>query len=58
MQPSRADRASRASSEVRVARFGMGEVALASAEQVAILFPDGRTRTFMSGYVKSVRRAV
>ncbi|NMM01890.1 ATP-dependent DNA helicase RecQ [Paraburkholderia sp. RP-4-7] len=43
---------------VRVPRFGAGEVALASGEQVAIVFPDGRTRTFMSSYVKAARRAV
>jgi ATP-dependent DNA helicase RecQ len=42
---------------VRVPRFGAGEVALASGEQVAIVFPDGRTRTFMSSYVKAARRA-
>jgi ATP-dependent DNA helicase RecQ len=42
---------------VRVPRFGSGEVALASGEQVAIVFPDGRTRTFMSSYVKVARRA-
>ncbi|WP_144113171.1 RecQ family ATP-dependent DNA helicase [Paraburkholderia sp. BCC1886] len=42
---------------VRVPRFGAGEVALANGEQVAILFPDGRTRTFMSNYVKAARRA-
>jgi ATP-dependent DNA helicase RecQ len=43
---------------VRVPRFGSGEVALASGEQVAIVFPDGRTRTFMSSYVKMDRRAL
>ncbi|MFM0341882.1 RecQ family ATP-dependent DNA helicase [Paraburkholderia fungorum] len=43
---------------VRVPRFGAGEVALANGEQVAIVFPDGRTRTFMSSYVKAARRAV
>lgn len=42
---------------VRVPRFGAGEVALASGEQVAIMFPDGRTRTFMSNFVKPVRGA-
>lgn len=43
---------------VRVARYGAGEVALASGEQVAILFPDGRTRTFMSSYVKAAIHTV
>ncbi|MFM0175854.1 ATP-dependent DNA helicase [Paraburkholderia sediminicola] len=43
---------------VRVPRFGAGEVALASGEQIAIVFPDGRTRTFMSDYVKAARRVV
>ena len=36
---------------VRVPRYGIGEVALANGDQVAIQFPDGRTRTFMSSYV-------
>jgi ATP-dependent DNA helicase RecQ len=43
---------------VRVPRFGAGEVALVSGEQVAIVFPDGRTRTFMSNFLKAVRRAI
>ncbi|MGF7000190.1 ATP-dependent DNA helicase RecQ [Paraburkholderia sp. GAS32] len=43
---------------VCVPRFGAGEVALASGEQVAIVFPDGRTRTFMSNFLKAVRRAI
>jgi ATP-dependent DNA helicase RecQ len=42
---------------VRVPRFGAGEVALTSGEQVAIVFPDGKTRTFMSGYVKAARQS-
>ncbi|MFL9912950.1 RecQ family ATP-dependent DNA helicase [Paraburkholderia sp. RL17-337-BIB-A] len=42
---------------VRVPRYGAGEVALASGEQVAVQFPDGRTRTFMSSYVRAVRRS-
>jgi ATP-dependent DNA helicase RecQ len=43
---------------VRVPRFGTGEVALVSGEQVAIMFPDGKTRTFMASYVRATRRAV
>jgi ATP-dependent DNA helicase RecQ len=43
---------------VRVPRYGAGEVALASGEQVAVQFPDGRTRTFMSSYVRAVRRSL
>ncbi|WP_121324481.1 ATP-dependent DNA helicase RecQ [Paraburkholderia sp. RAU2J] len=43
---------------VRVPRFGSGEVALVSGEQVAIVFPDGRTRTFMASYVRAARRPV
>jgi ATP-dependent DNA helicase RecQ len=42
---------------VRVPRYGAGEVALASGEQVAVQFPDGRTRTFMSSYVRAARRS-
>jgi ATP-dependent DNA helicase RecQ len=40
---------------VRVPRYGGGEVVLATTEQVVILFPDGVTRTFLSGYVKRQR---
>ncbi|WP_106314471.1 ATP-dependent DNA helicase RecQ [Paraburkholderia sp. BL18I3N2] len=43
---------------VRVPRYGVGEVALASGEQVAVQFPDGRTRTFMSNYVRAARRSL
>jgi ATP-dependent DNA helicase RecQ len=42
---------------VRVPRYGAGEVALATGEQVAVQFPDGLTRTFMSSYVRAVRRS-
>jgi len=42
---------------VRVPRYGRGEVALASGDQVAVRFPDGRTRTFMSSYVRAARRS-
>jgi ATP-dependent DNA helicase RecQ len=38
---------------VRVPRYGAGEVALASAEQVAVRFPDGSTRTFLASYVRA-----
>jgi ATP-dependent DNA helicase RecQ len=38
---------------VRVPRYGVGEVVLTSGEQVAIQFPDGRSRIFMSSYVTS-----
>ncbi|WP_345815172.1 RecQ family ATP-dependent DNA helicase [Paraburkholderia sp. PREW-6R] len=41
---------------VRVPRYGAGEVALASGEQVAVQFPDGRTRTFMASYVRAARQ--
>lgn len=37
---------------VRVARYGHGEVVLATGDQVVILFPNGTTRTFLAGYVK------
>jgi ATP-dependent DNA helicase RecQ len=42
---------------VRVPRYGAGEVALANGDQVAVQFPDGRTRTFMSSYVRAARRS-
>ncbi|MEC5406061.1 ATP-dependent DNA helicase RecQ [Paraburkholderia sp. MPAMCS5] len=42
---------------VRVPRYGAGEVALASGEQVAVQFPDGSTRTFLASYVRAERRA-
>jgi ATP-dependent DNA helicase RecQ len=37
---------------VRVPRYGSGRVASASAEEVAIQFPDGRTRRFVAQYVQ------
>ena len=40
---------------VRVPRYGAGEVALASGEQVAVQFPDGSTRTFLVSYVRAGR---
>ncbi|MFL9963374.1 ATP-dependent DNA helicase [Paraburkholderia sediminicola] len=40
---------------VRVPRFGAGEVALASGDQVAVHFPDGSTRTFLASYVRAGR---
>jgi ATP-dependent DNA helicase RecQ len=40
---------------VRVPRYGAGEVALASGEQVAVQFPDGSTRTFLASYVRAGR---
>lgn len=39
---------------VRVRKYGTGQVAFATAEQVAVLFPDGTTRTFLSRFVKPV----
>jgi ATP-dependent DNA helicase RecQ len=38
--------------EVRVRRYGAGVVELASGERVAVTFPDGRTRTFISRYLR------
>jgi ATP-dependent DNA helicase RecQ len=35
-----------------VPRYGSGRVASASAEEVAIQFPDGRTRRFVAQYVQ------
>jgi ATP-dependent DNA helicase RecQ len=37
---------------VRVPRYGSGLVASASASEVAIKFPDGRTRSFVTQYVQ------
>ena len=39
---------------VRVPRYGEGRVASATAEQVEIVFPDGKKRQFLSAYVESV----
>ncbi|WP_258179097.1 hypothetical protein [Burkholderia multivorans] len=41
--------------KARVARFGVGEVAMSTDEQVAILFPDGNVRTFIADRVRHVR---
>jgi ATP-dependent DNA helicase RecQ len=38
--------------EVRVRRYGAGVVTLASGERVAVTFPDGQTRTFISRYLR------
>ena len=40
------------SDEVRVSRYGAGVVKLASGERVAVTFPDGQTRTFISRYLR------
>jgi ATP-dependent DNA helicase RecQ len=37
---------------VRVPRYGQGQVASATMEQVEIVFPDGRKRQFLSAYVE------
>ena len=37
---------------VRVPRYGEGRVASATAEQVEIVFPDGRKRQFLAAYVE------
>jgi ATP-dependent DNA helicase RecQ len=38
--------------EVRVRRYGAGVVKLASGERVAVSFPDGQTRAFISRYLR------
>ncbi|MBC8747536.1 MULTISPECIES: RecQ family ATP-dependent DNA helicase [Paraburkholderia] len=38
---------------VRVRKYGSGHVVFATDEQVAVLFPDGTTRTFMASFVKA-----
>ncbi|MCC8392272.1 ATP-dependent DNA helicase [Paraburkholderia sp. MMS20-SJTR3] len=38
---------------VRVRKYGSGHVVFATDEQVAVLFPDGSTRTFMARFVKA-----
>jgi ATP-dependent DNA helicase RecQ len=35
-----------------VRKYGTGHVVFATDEQVAVLFPDGTTRTFMARFVK------
>jgi hypothetical protein len=37
---------------VRVRKYGTGHVMFATDEHVAVLFPDGTTRTFMARFVK------
>ena len=37
---------------VRVRRYGVGLVTFATTDQVAVLFPDGTTRTFLARFVK------
>lgn len=39
---------------VRVPRHGEGRVVSSVADQVEVAFPDGRTRTFLAGYVGAV----
>jgi ATP-dependent DNA helicase RecQ len=39
---------------VRVPRYGEGRVQSASAEQVEIVFPDGKKRQFLCAYVERV----
>jgi ATP-dependent DNA helicase RecQ len=38
--------------KLRVRRYGAGVVTLASGERVAVTFPDGQTRTFISRYLR------
>jgi ATP-dependent DNA helicase RecQ len=37
---------------VRVRKFGIGQVTFATTDQVAVLFSDGTTRTFLARFVK------
>lgn len=39
---------------VRVRKYGTGQVSFATADQVAVLFPDGTTRTFLARFVKPI----
>jgi ATP-dependent DNA helicase RecQ len=38
---------------VRVRKYGTGNVVFATGDQVAVLFPDGNTRTFMTRFVNA-----
>jgi hypothetical protein len=38
--------------KLRVRRYGAGVVKLASGEPMAVTFPDGQTRTFISRYLR------
>jgi ATP-dependent DNA helicase RecQ len=40
--------------DVRVRRYGAGKVQFATADQVAVIFPDGSVRTFLSKFVKRI----
>jgi ATP-dependent DNA helicase RecQ len=53
--PSSTGKAPGVGSTVKVARYGQGWVVSTTADKVAIAFPDGATRTFLRGYVESVR---
>ena len=50
--PARKTRTWQVGDEVRVSRYGAGVVKLASGERVAVTFPDGQTRTFISRYLR------
>ncbi|SAL38197.1 ATP-dependent DNA helicase RecQ [Caballeronia udeis] len=50
--PARKTRTWEAGDEVWVRRYGAGVVKLASGERVAVTFPDGQTRTFISRYLR------
>jgi ATP-dependent DNA helicase RecQ len=36
---------------VRVPRYGRGQVTQVAGEEVTVVFPDSRSRTFLSTYV-------
>ena len=38
---------------VKVPRYGMGEVSKADAETVTLVFPDGKSRSFLAGYARA-----
>jgi ATP-dependent DNA helicase RecQ len=42
---------------VRVRRYGIGLVTFATTDQVAVLFPDGTTRTFLTRFVTAAESA-
>ncbi len=53
--PKRAAKVWNPGDAVQVRKYGNGHVEMMSGDRVAVLFPDGETRTFIARYVKAVK---
>jgi ATP-dependent DNA helicase RecQ len=42
---------------VDVRRYGEGTVTMVCGDQVAVVFPDGETRSFIARYLRRLRQA-